>query len=214
MSKGIKAFLIIIGGLVLFAGLIELKIYLSDKYFKESLKKTRKVANIDSLITQIKMDSLYEIKEVLYKDSAIMISVSNPEKSGTDEYFNKKYNLNGFSNINMVYIYQFDSAKPLAAASPDDAIMATGKKLGRFQEEWTFRYIDTADKACKPLKQYLQAKLLYPESFKNEETIFQPESIHSMQVTCKYRIKDSTGTTVLREIVAVIDTGGKIISTK
>jgi hypothetical protein len=114
----------------------------------------------------------------------------------------------------MVYIYQFDSAKPLGTASPDDAIMATGKKLGRFQEQWTNRYIDTTDKACKPLKKYLQAKLLYPESFKNEETIFQPESINSMQVICKYRIKDSSGTTVLREITAVIDTGGRIISTK
>src|SRR5580704_6909805 len=167
MSRGMKVFLIIAGGLLLFAALIGLKIYLSNKYLKESLKKTMKVANTDSLVRQIKLDSLYEVKDAIYKDSAVFISVTNPEKSGTDEYFNKKYNLTWFSNINMVYLYQFDPAKPLATASPNDAIMATGKKLGRFQEEWTNRYIDTADKACKPLKKYLQAELPYPESLKS-----------------------------------------------
>jgi len=214
MSRGIKAFLIIVGGLLLFTALIELKIYLSNKFLKESQKKNLKVGNIASLTDEIKKDSLYEVKEVMYKDSAFLISVTNPEKSGTDEYFNKKYNLNGYSNINMVYIYQYDAAKPISTATPDDAIMATGKKLGRFQEEWTSRFIDTADKSCKPLKKFLLTKQNYPETFKNEETVYQPESINSMQVICKFRIKDSTGETILRQVTAVIDTGGRIISAK
>jgi hypothetical protein len=214
MKNGMKIFLIILSAIILFTALIELKFYLANKSSKESEKNDVKPANIDSLQTKIKSDSLYEVKEVFYKDSGILISVTNPEKSGTDEYFNKKYNLNGYSNINMVYIYEYDSTKPIKSTSLDDAIMATGKKLGRFQEEWAIKYIDTVDKSCKPLKKYLQTGMHFPESFKNEETVYQPESISRMQVVCKYRIKDSLGKTILKQITAVIDTAGKIISTK
>ena len=151
MKNGTKIFLIIISALILFAALIELKIYV-DKKSKESALSELKIANIDSLQLKIKADSLYEVKAVFYKDSGILIAVSNPEKSGTDEYFNKKYDLNSYSNINMVYIFNYDSLKPIKNASLDDAIMATGKKLGRFQQEWTLKYIDTTDKSCRPLK--------------------------------------------------------------
>ncbi len=64
------------------------------------------------------------MKEVVYKDSAVLISVTNPDKSGTEAYFDKKYKLNGYDNINMVGIYQYNSAKPLQSASLEDAIMA------------------------------------------------------------------------------------------
>jgi hypothetical protein len=214
MTRGMKAFLIILGAIVVFTALIELKIYLSNKYLRESREKEIKNANIITLQNKIKSDSLYDVKEVVYKDSAVLIAVTNPEKSGTDEYFNKKYDLNGYTNINMVYIYQYDSAKPVKAASFDDAMMATGKKLGRFQQEWSLKFIDTADKSCTPLKKYLQTAMHYPGSFKNEETVYQPETITRMQVVCKYRSKDSLGKTILKEITAVVDTAGKIITAK
>ena len=214
MKNGMKIFLIIVSALILFAALIELKIYLANKSLKESALSELKIANIDSLQTKIKADSLYEVKDVFYKDSGVLIAVTNPDKSGTDEYFNKKYNLNNYSNINMVYIYNYDPAKPIKAASFDDAIMATGKKLGRFQQEWTLKYIDTSDKSCAPLKKYLQTSMHFPESFKNEETVYQPQSISQMQVVCKYRIKDSSGKVELKQVTAVVDSAGKIITTK
>ena len=60
----------------------------------------------------------------------------------------------------------------------------------------------------------MQNSLHFPESFKNEETVYQPQSISQMQVVCKYRIKDSLGKVVLKEVTAVVDSAGKIITTK
>ena len=149
---------------------------------------------------------------MVYKDSAVLISVTNPDKSGTEAYFDKKYKLNVYDNINMVGIYQYDSAKPLQSASLEDAMMAKGKKLGRFQEEWSARFIDTTDGSCKPLKKYLQASLKNPASFKNEVTSYQPESIYKMRVVCKYRSIDSFGGKAINDITSVIDTSGHVIS--
>ena len=54
----------------------------------------------------------------------------------------------------------------------------------------------------------------YPESFKNQETIYQPENIHKMQVVCKYRFRDSTGNAQLKQVTAEIGQDGQIISTQ
>ena len=209
----IKAFLIILAAIILFGGLILAKIYI-DKNQKEKVVPalTGQVADTVTLTKNIKSDSLYEVKEVVYRDSAILISVANPDKSGTEAYFDKKYKLNAFDNINMVCIYKYDSAKPVQSLSLEDAIMAKGKKLGRFQEEWVAKYIDTADGSCKPLKKYLQSSLKNPDSFKSDETSYQPESIYKMRVMCKYRSTDSLGAKVISNITSVIDTSGKIIS--
>ena len=209
----IKAFLIILAAIILFGGLILAKIYI-DKNQKEKVVPalTGQVADTVTLTKNIKSDSLYEVKEVVYRDSAILISVANPDKSGTEAYFDKKYKLNAFDNINMVCIYKYDSAKPVQSLSLEDAIMAKGKKLGRFQEEWVAKFIDTADGSCKPLKKYLQSSLKNPDSFKSDETSYQPESIYKMRVMCKYRSTDSLGAKVISNITSVIDTSGKIIS--
>ena len=209
----IKAFLIILAAVILFGGLILAKIYI-DKNQKGKIVPalTGQLADIIELSKNIKADSLYEVKEVVYRDSAVLISVANPDKSGTEAYFDKKYKLNAFDNINMVFIYKYDSAKPVQSLSLEDAIMAKGKKLGRFQEEWVAKYIDTADGSCRPLKKYLQSSLKNPGSFKNEETSYQPESIYKMRVVYRYRSIDSSGANAINNITSVIDTGGKIIS--
>ena len=152
------------------------------------------------------------MKQVLFKDSAVLIAVSNPDKSGTETYFDKKYKLNGFDNINMVYIFQYDSAKPLQSLSLEDAPMAKGKKMGRFEELWVAKFIDTTDNSCKPLKKYLQASIRNPESYKTEMTSYQPESISKMRVVSKYSLKDSVGTKTINSISAVIDSSGNVIS--
>ena len=141
MKGSVKTLLVILIILVVFCGMILVKMYITTS-MKES-KKNIVIASIPTLQNNIKSDSLYDVKDVLYKDSAILIAVSNPDKSGTDIYFNKKYALNGYDNINMVYIYPYDSTKPLSAALPDDALMGTGKKLGKLQEDWVaslYRY--------------------------------------------------------------------------
>jgi len=213
MSRILKAICIIVGALLLFAGLIWTKMYIAKKEReKTDLLKSSKIANIPNLESDIKGDSLYEVKDVLYKDSAVLIAVDNPEKSGTEAYFDKKYKLNGYENINMVYIYRYDSAKPLQSVSFDDARMAKGKKLGKFQDIWVSKFIDSLDGSCRPLRKYVQAKLNVPSSYKNQETIYQPESIHRMQVVCKYRSLDSLGAKVLNQVTAVIDSDGTIIA--
>lgn len=173
---------------------------------------TGQVADTAKLSKKIKADSLYDVKEVVFKDSAILISVANPDKSGTEAYFDKKYKLNVYDNINMVGIYQYDPKKPLQSASLEDAMMAKGKKLGTFQEQWVAKFIDTSDGSCRPLKKYLQSSLKNPASFKNEETSYQPESIYKMRVVCKYRSTDSLGAKAINNITSVIDTSGNIIS--
>jgi hypothetical protein len=215
MGGGLKTILIIFLILAVFAGLIGLKMYMSsDQYAKA--KNPGMLKNADTLLLEnnIKADSLYNVKEVLYQDSAIVIAVTNPEKTGTDTYFNKKYGLNDYANIDMVYIFQYDSTKNLRTVSTDDALMGTGKRLGKFQDHWVAAFIDTADKSCKPLKDFIRQKSKYPESFKNEETQYQPENIHKMHVLCKYRLNDSTGKAQLKEITAVVGADGAIISTQ
>jgi hypothetical protein len=213
MKRTLNAIFIVIGAIVIFGGLIWTKMYISAKE-KEKAERlnSSKVANVVNLINAIKGDSLYEVKEVLYKDSAMIIAVDNPEKSGTEIYFDKKYKLNEYGNINMVYIYKYDSFKPLQTVSFDDALMAKGKKLGKFQELWVARFIDSLDGSCRPLKNYLKAKMIAPESFKNQETVYQPENIHRMQVVCKFRALDSLGSKILSQVTAVVDSNGMIIS--
>jgi hypothetical protein len=209
----IKAFLIIVAAIVLFGGLILAKIYISkNQKEKKVVLLTGQVADIAAISKNIKADSLYDVKEVVYKDSAMLISVANPDKNGTEAYFDKKYKLNGYDNINMVGVYKYDSAKPLQSASLEDAIMAKGKKLGRFQEEWVAKFIDTTDGSCRPLKKHIQSSLKNPASFKNEETSYQPESIYKMRVLCKYRSIDSLGAKSISSITSVIDTSGHIIA--
>ena len=178
--------------------------YISAKE-KEKAERlnSSKIANIVNLVNAIKGDSLYDVKEVLYRDSAMVIAVDNPEKSGTEIYFDKKYRLNEYSNINMVYVYKYDTSKPLQSVSFDDALMAKGKKLGKFQDQWVARFIDSLDGSCRPLKNYLKSKMNVPESFKN---------IHRMQVVCKFRALDSSGAKILSQVTAVVDSNGMIIS--
>ncbi|HXB43813.1 MAG TPA: hypothetical protein VNV85_07140 [Puia sp.] len=209
----IKAFLIILAAIIVFGGLILAKIYISkNQKEKVVVALTGQVADTALLSKKIKADSLYDVKEVVFKDSAILISVANPDKGGTEAYFDKKYKLNVYDNINMVGIYQYDPKKPLPSASLEDAIMAKGKKLGKFQEEWVAKFIDTTDGSCRPLKKHLQASLKNPTSFKNEETSYQPESIYKMRVVCKYRSTDSLGAKTINSIISIIDTSGNIIS--
>jgi hypothetical protein len=204
----VKSILIIIAALCVFGGLVLLKMHLAADANKKNVEA--RSADIPSLETSIKSDSLYMVKDVLYRDSGILIAVDNPGKSGTESYFDKKYKLNDYTNINMVYVYQYDSAKPLQKASFDDAIMAKGKKMGRFQEMWVTKFVDTADGSCKPLKKYLLAGLKVPATFKNEETNYQPESIYKMRVSCKYRLTDSADNKILNDVTALVDTAGNV----
>ncbi|MES1221796.1 MAG: hypothetical protein ABUT20_40235, partial [Bacteroidota bacterium] len=136
----------------------------------------------------------------------------NPDKSGTENYFDSKYRINSFDNINMVYVYQYDSLQPLDKISLDDALMAKGKKMGRFQDEWAAKFIDTTDGSCRPLKKYLLDSMKISGSVQNEQTQYQPESIHKMRVVWKYKIKDTSGIKPVARLTAVIDTGGKVLS--
>ena len=212
MSRSLKAILIITIAFLVFAALILAKLYLSSaQKEKERGIAAEKIANIPLIEKSLKSDSLYEVRDVTYRDSAILIAVDNPEKSGTEAYFDRKYKLNGYDNINMVYVYKYDTAKPIQTVSFDDALMAKGKKLGKFQDQWVTRYIDSLDSSCKPLKKYLQAKLKNAAGFVMEETLYQPENIHQMRVVCKYRYRDSLGVKNLSEITALVDTAGSII---
>jgi len=204
----VKTVLIIIAALILFGGLIILKIHLNNDAQKRAL--TEKAADIPSIENRIKSDSLYIVKDILYKDSGILIALDNPGKSGAETYFDKKFKLNDYSNINMVYIYQYDTTKPLQQASLDDAIMAKGKRMARFQEIWVAKFIDTADGSCKPLKKYLQSTIKNSDIFQTEETSYQPESIHRMRVECKFKITDSLGKKTDNEMTASVDTAGTV----
>jgi hypothetical protein len=189
------------------------KIYIEKKQSKKaSITLSGQLADTAMISGKIRSDSLYDVKEVLFKDSGVLISVGNPDKSGTEAYFDKKYKLNGYDNINMVYIFQYDSSKPLKFLSFEDAAMAKGKKMGRFQDEWVARFIDTADGSCRPLKKWLQSSMKDPFSYRNQLTSYQPASIFKMLVINKYTFVDSAGEKVVRNISALVDTGGKVIS--
>jgi hypothetical protein len=213
MKRTLNTILILLGAVLLFSGLVWTKMYIAAKEKEKSEQLNRShIANIQNLLAKIKGDSLYEVKDAIYRDSAVLVAVGNPDKSGTEAYFDKKYRVNSYDNINMVFIYQYDSATPLQTVSFEDALMAKGKKLGKFQDEWVSRFIDTLDGSCKPLNNYLKARLYSPASFKNQETVYQPANIHKMQVICKFRSVDSSGAKILNQVTALIDSAGTIIS--
>ena len=210
MNSGIKTMLVILLIVAVFAGMVYLKHYMSTPEYLSTHHLHN--ADIPALQASLKADSHYLVKQVAYKDSAILLAIDNPDKTGTDTYFNGKYALNSYTNINMVYVFQYDSAKSIDTMSTDEAIMGTGKRLGKFQEQWVAAYIDSADKSCKPLKKYLQAKMKFPDSFKNEETSYQPESVHRMRVVCKYSFGNDKGKTEERDVNAVIAADGTVVS--
>ncbi len=212
MGPFLKTIFFIVTAAVLFAALIYTREHFTGRSGRPSSSQTK--ADIGSLLTRIRHDSLYEVKEALCRDSGILISVSNPDKTGTDIYFNRKYELNHYDNINMVYIYQYDSTRSVDHQRPEDALMATGKRLGRFQQEWESRFIDSADRSCIPLRKWIMSQQNRPGGFKNEETLYQPASIHAMQVVCKYRILTDSGASPLQTITAEIDSAGQVIQAK
>ena len=199
--------------MIVFGGLILAKVYV-DKHARHEkvLALSGEVADFNTLSKKIKTDSLYDVREVFFRDSAVLIAVANPDKTSMEAYFDKKYRLNHFDNINLVCIYQYDSLKPLSKMHLEDAIMAKGKRLGRFQDEWVSRFMDTTDGSCAPLKQYLKASIKNAASFKNELTSYQPENIYKMRVICKYSFRDTTWQKSVNDITALIDTGGKVVS--
>ena len=221
MKKLLRTIVVTLGAIVLLIFLIGVTIYFSmtpqqrreKKYLNPFSRQVAKNdADINALEKQIRADQLYAVNDLQYKDSAVWIAVGNPEKSGTEEYFDRKYKLNSFDNINMVYVFQYDSARPLASQSPENALMAKGKKLGRFQEQWAARFINVTDGSCRPLNQFLKMDTLIPHSFDNIETTFQPESISRMKVVSKVRIKTDSGTTVISQVSALIDNNGNVLS--
>lgn len=168
---------------------------------------TKHDANIDSLITAIKNDEIWAVKDVQFADSILKIAVK-PEKDAPINayYFDNTYKLVDYDNVLEVELY-----KNKIVGSPESTI---GELTARIIDDFNARFVSSYDGNCKPLTEYIKASMHDAGSYENVNTKVNYTTSGNFEVYQQFRGKNAFGALVLNEVHAVIDRDGNIISAK
>ena len=159
--------------------------------------------NKDSLISAIKKDSLYKVLKVeITPDSTIKINVKDPEEAGTDNYFDKAYNLLSGGYIQEIAIYK---NKQLMYSEG----MHTNKIVAEFKER------NMSGNECTPVNEEIKKRLNDPSSFEHVETKYiYMADLGSFRVQTIFRAKNAFNATMTNKANAILLPSGVIISLK
>jgi hypothetical protein len=178
------------------------------------VKSERKV-NIDSIMTLIKEDKLFEIKDIYYNptDSSLNIAFTNKENVIKDGdystlYFNNAYHINTYLCFDGVYLYAYKKGLSLSKGDYKEYLTCESKRAARILDIIKKKYC--YGNKCVPLIDYLKQSLNDPNSYESENLGIDWYKGNSFIITNSFRSKNAFGALMLNKCTATIDINGNV----
>lgn len=186
---------------------------------KETLTSvTEKPFNMDSLISEVKKDKDFEIKEVYYnkKDSSFNIAITNKgnvikKHDYSAKYFNTMFFLDSVPKIEGIYLYEYVKGKSLEKKDYGNQLDAYGQRTARYRDKFDKKHFNDFSGYYKPVRTYLKENVNDPSSLEIVNTWnlgMNKDSTFAIKTT--YRAKNSFNAIVLETIYCNIDMEGKL----
>jgi hypothetical protein len=206
-SKGVKIFVASCFGLVVLLVVLSAIFGNSGSPAQASPPTPKSLADLakaqDSLIKAILKDTVYKVAKVeIGPDSTIKIHVRDPEKGGTDQYFDNSYHL-----------LKTDFIREIAIYKGDKFLYGQGYITAQIVNGWEKKFL-SYNGDCRPLKDYLLKSLNDPDSYEHEETSVNYQGDSTFQVITKFRAKNGFGAMTLQIVSASLDWNGTVIDAK
>ena len=172
--------------------------------------------NMDSLISEVKKDKSFDIKDVYYnaKDSSFNIAITNKDNvikkhDYSAKYFNTMFYLDSVAKIEGVYLYEYKTGNSLAKNDYKVQLDGYGQRLARYIEKFSKKNLSSWDGSCRPLEKYLKKNLDDPSSLEIVNTWnngMNKDSTFAIKTT--FRAKNRFNATVLQTIYCNVDIDG------
>lgn len=193
----------------------------SDKESTSNSYSTKKI-NMDSLVSLVKHDSLYEIKDAYYNkiDSSFSIAFTNKENTITDKsystyYFNQNYHLDSLDEVEGVYLFAYKAGKSFSKGDYKNPLTFDSKRLGRITNDFDSKFYSDYLKTYKPVYDYLKQTLNDPSSLEIEKSWnLGMNDDSTFEVKTSFRAKNSFGALMLHTINCNIDMSGNLSNIK
>jgi len=155
--------------------------------------------NKDSTILAIKKDSLYHVIKVeITQDSSINIHLKDPEDAGSDNYFNKHYNL-----LDNGYI------KEVAIFKKNKFLYSSGFHTASTIKEFEDNHV--AGGQIYEMTVMIKKNMNDPDSYDHVKTIYNFQVDNTFLVTTEFRGKNAFNATILSSATATMNRNGDIL---
>ncbi|MBE0651260.1 MAG: hypothetical protein IH595_10515 [Bacteroidales bacterium] len=172
-------------------------------------------ATIDSIVSLVRHDKLFEIKDVYYneKDSSFNIAFTNKGnviKDGnySPKYFDNTYHLDSFPCFEGIYLFAYQKGKSLKNGDYKNYLTCESKRAYRILQIFKGKYC--YGNKCLPLIDYLKKDMNDPSSYESDRLWITWAYDSSFNVTNTFRAKNAFGAKVLNKCSAVIDIHGNV----
>ena len=219
-NNKLKKRILFIGLPILILWIIGITVAPKSKLEKQNKESSLKPVNMDSLISVVKNDKLFEIKEVYYnkKDSSFSIAFTNKdnvikENSFSPVYFDQTYHLDSIEQVEGVYLYAYKAGKSFSKGDYKNPLKYSSRKLGRLTDAFDKKYYSEYRATYTPLYDYLKENLNDPSSLEivkcwnlglNEDSTF--------EVKTTFRAKNGFGALTLQTVNCNIDRTGNVLN--
>jgi hypothetical protein len=212
-----KKILKVFGGIIAFIILLALIGRCSETNNVAQVEE--KQFNMDSLITEIKKDKSFDIKEIQYnaKDSSLNIAISNKnsvikKRDYSARYFNTMFFLDSIPKIEGVYLYAYNKDKPFQKKEYLDGF---GQRFARYKNKFDKQFINSWDGSCRPVEKYLKSILNDPSSLEiNNTWNLGMNNDSTFSIKTVFRAKNQFNATVLQTLYCDVDIEGNISNIK
>lgn len=180
--------------------------------------ETEKPFNMDSLISVIKKDPSFEIKDIYYNkiDSSLNIAITNKDnviknRDYSARYFNTMFFLDSVAKIEGVYLYAYKSGKSLEKNDYKEQLDGYGQRIARFKANFDKKNFSSWDGSCRPVERYLKKILNDPSSLEIVNTWnngMNKDSTFAIKTT--FRSKNEFNATITQAIYCNVDIDGNL----
>lgn len=194
----------------------------TDDKAETKVAAAEKPFNMDSLISEIKKDKSFEIKEVYYnkKDSGLSIAITNKDNviknhDYSARYFNTMFFLDSIPKIEGVYLYAYKKGNSLEKNDYKERLDGYGQRMARYRNKFDKKFLSSWDGSCRPVEKYLKQVLNDPSSLEisktwnlgmNEDSTFAIKTV--------FRAKNQFNAMVLQTVYCNVDIEGNVSDIK
>ncbi len=216
MKKPNKKWIII--GLILLILWVIGKCISSETKSDKTSAQEEKTFNMDSLISEIKKDKSFDIKDVYYnkKDSSLNIAITNKgnvikKHDYSARYFNTMFYLDSVANIEGVYLYEYRKGESFEKNDYKETLDGYGQRLARYRQKFDKKFLSSWDGSCRPVESYLKKVLNDPSSLEISNTYNNGMNKDStFAIKTVFRAKNQFNATVVQTIYCNVDFDGNL----